>query len=181
MSAPCEREGGRADWGKGPGRRRSRVPQYCRLQGPRPSQTSELGTHALPSRPGKPGSGSVCPGKPLTARGQGCEERVQKQTLPAPLGAQLPGPCWAGRGRAVPRRQLAACAPGPVPVHWLSLVSPRSNRLLPGAEPLPAGLGQPGSPHTSTCAPPSARPAFKSAPPSRSLPRSCTEAQTLPG
>ena len=88
-----------------------------------------------------------------------------KQTLPAPPGAQLPGPGRAGRGRAVPRRQPAALSPGPAPVPRPPAASPRSRRRPPGADRLPAGSGQRGSPHTCTCAPPSARTTLRSSPP----------------
>lgn len=148
--------------------RRSRIPKHRRLQGSTPPEPLGLEPTPFPRVPGSPVLGQRARG----SRSQSADAAAgasSKQTLPAPPGAQLPGPSRAGRGRTVPRRQPAARPPGPAPVPWRPLVSPRSGRPPPGADPLGAGSGQPGSPHTSTCAPPSARPAFKRAPPTRAL------------
>lgn len=146
------------------GGRRSRIPKHSRLQGSTRPEPLGLEPTPFPRVPGSP----VLAQRARGSRSQSADAAAgasSKQTLPAPPGAQLPGPSRAGRGRTVPRRQPAARPPGPVPVPRRPLVSPRSGRPPPGADPLGAGSGQPGSPHTSTCAPPSARPASKSAPP----------------
>lgn len=142
---------------------RPRVPQHSRLPGSRPSPTSRLGARALPSRPEKPDPGSACPGKRLTARKLGCGERVQSKLCQRRLERSSQGPAGRAGARCA---QKAACSPppGPAPGPWPPTASPRSGRPPPGADRLPASSGQPGSPHTRTCAPPSARPAPKSAP-----------------
>ena len=161
MSAPCGREGGCADPGAGPGREASPGPPVqlaARLSyvsnltawSPRPS----LASRAARTQVSVPGEAAHS----ARTRLQGASS---KQTLPAPPGAQLRGPGRVGRGRAVPRRQPAARLPGPAPVPRLPAASPRSRHRPPGADRLPARSGQRSSPHTCTCAPPSARPAHK--------------------
>lgn len=164
MSAPCGREG---DWlmGCGPGKKASPGPPAQPAARLSSLPTSRLAARALPSRPGKPSPESASRGKRLTTRGLGCGERVQSKLCQRRPERSSQGPAGPGGGAWCPGGSLQ-------PASRLPVASPCSRSPPPGADRLPAGSGQPGSPHTGTCAPPSAPPALKSAPPSRAPPSS---------
>lgn len=88
--------------------RSPQFPQHSRLPSSRPSPTSRVKTRSLPSRPRKPGLGSVCPGKPLTARGRGSGERVQSKLCQRRPERSSQGPSGRAAARCV---QKAACSP----------------------------------------------------------------------
>ena len=117
------------------GGRRSRVPQHCRLQGPRPSQISVLGTHALPSRPGKPGSGSACPREAAHSARTRLQGASSKANFASAARSEAPR---ARLGRAGARcAQKAACSliPGtrarPPAVPSLTSLRPPATRSGP--------------------------------------------------
>lgn len=88
--------------------RSPRFPQHSRLPSSRPSPTSRVKICSLPSRPGKPGLGSLCPAKPLTVRGRGSGERVQSKLCQRRPERSSGGPS----GRAAARcAQKADCSP----------------------------------------------------------------------
>lgn len=149
--------------------RRSRVPKHSRLRGSTPPEPLGWAPTPFPRVPGSPVLGQRARGSRSPERGRGCRSEFKANFASAARGAAPRAQPGRAGAHCAPK---AACSPPPgtrARTPAAPLVSPRSGRPPPGADPLGAGSGQPGSPHTSTCAPPSARPAFKSAPPTRAL------------
>ena len=131
MSAPCGREGGRADPGAGPGREAS--PRPPAQLAARLSSLSNLS--AWSPRPSlatrQPGRGSACPGKPVTARGLGCRERVQSKLCQRRPERSSQGPAGPGGGALCPEGSLQPFPqdPRPFPGRPQPHLAPAADRL----------------------------------------------------
>lgn len=131
MSAPCGREGGRADPGAGPGREASPRPP-AQLAARLSSLSNRSAWSPRPSLATRqPGRGSACPGKPVTARGLGCRERVQSKLCQRRPERSSQGPAGPGGGALCPEGSLQPVPrdPSPFPGRPQPHLAPAADRL----------------------------------------------------